>query len=814
MIAMAATLDMRYAWRLVMRHRVITICAVVSIGLCAAAAALGLGIVAGAEHAHLPYAAPDGLVHVVSQSAPGRSSGHPDFANRTVPLDLASNLTRGVHTLPQAALMAMPVGGSLPGSPGPQRVVLRGVSPTLFTILGRGPALGRTFGPGDGGLDQPRVAVLTHAGWRTVFGGDSAVVGRRILCRSVIYTIIGVMPQGIEGDERLDGWIPIAQSLEDAATHSRREADAPVWVVARMAPGSALQDVQRELDLRMRELRPTLPGAERAYGITAVSMRAFMYPGFLAQVRWYLEAAVLILVLITVLSLSLLMLARDIGRTRDLALRASLGASAWQLVRPYALEAVIVGGMAAGFGTVLVEFLYAQIRGSQLLGGRWWVANGLSIGAISIGVGLALGMSLLSLTLAARRAADAHVTGRSPYRSEGFSARARHASARIVGAEVALAVIMLSLLGASAFRALQLARLNLGFDPGRLVRVIAPDRFLGVRSGSAWRGAMNVLEAELRGVPEVIEVGAFQPRQDTSAAPHEPSSGAPTDISSPDHDPILIAYANPQFFGALQIRPVRGRAIASEEDAVGAPVAILSRKAAAMLFAARDPLGSTVRLTINGQRLALTVVGVVEDVNITPLRDLASPPTVYSPALLDSASPPLVITRGSVPAAHLASTIDAALKPRYGGDAPSIFPFANAFVAWRELQEVPLRAIAPVVIIAFVAALLGMIAIVSDAIGRRMQELGIRAALGASPLRNAGVIVRSVSAPLGVGVALGVVLTIFIARPFAQLTGLGDIPGWVPVAWALSFLPAAALAVMKPIVRSVTVAPAQLLREL
>jgi hypothetical protein len=143
-----------------------------------------------------------------------------------------------------------------------------------------------------------------------------------------------------------------------------------------------------------------------------------------------------------------------------------------------------------------------------------------------------------------------------------------------------------------------------------------------------------------------------------------------------------------------------------------------------------------------------------------------------------------------------------------------VYPFSDAFAAWRETQQLPFRALAPVVLVALGASLLALFALVSDAIGRRAHELGIRAALGASPSRNASLVVRSIGGSVGAGLCLGIGMTLLIAPRFAQLAHLGEIPGWMPVTCGLSFVPAAAAAVLRPIIRSANVAPAQLLREL
>ena len=811
---MDLALDARYAWRLVVRHRVISACAISSIAVCTAVAALCLGVIDGADRARLPYADPERLVHLVSGPIGGGGPSPADLVNRTLPLDLAQGVTSRSRTLQESALMLMPEAGTIAGRSEASNVVVRGVSPTMFAVLGRTPALGRAFGMSEGGSNQPRVAVLSHSGWRTRFAGDSTVVGEEIVCRSVVYTVIGVMPPGIEGDEKVDAWVPIDQIRASSATKSAGDASVPVWVVGRMAPTASLRDVQAEVGLRMRVLGPSLPGNERRFRVDAVSMRSFMYPAFVGRIAWFAYASVGTLVVITVLSLSLLMLARDLRRAQDCAIRASLGASVWRLVRPYAIESLIVGGNAACFGIVLAELLYARLGSARVFENTWWLAHTLSVRALALAIGLALGMGLLSLGLAAHRATTTDGSGRSPYTIGGFSAGTHEVSARIVAAEIAISVMLLSLLGASLFRAVRLARLDFGFDAGRMVQVVAPSAFLTAHSASEWRGQMRELETELQGVPGVSNVAAVQYRSDTGVT-LTASSGATRVLSNAAGAVRLVAaYADPQFFAALHLEPVRGRLIANAEDAVGAPVAVLSREAAALLFPRRDPIGSISTLQIDGRRIPLVVVGVVGNANTSPTRYATFPATVYSPAALDSVRPPMILASGTVEARELATIVSRTLHRRQGTSTLSVFPFTDAFAAWREAQRLPIRAMAPVVIAALGASLLALFALVSDAIGRRTHELGIRAALGASPVRNAGLILRSIGGPVSAGLCLGVGATLLIAPHFAQLAHLGVIPRWIPVACGLTFVPAAAAAVLRPIVRSAKVPPGQLLREL
>jgi predicted permease len=807
-------LDVRYAWRLVVRHRVISACAIMSIAVCTAAAALCLGFIDAAEHARLPYADPEHLVHLVSGPILGAGRAPPDLVNRTLPLDLAQSVTSGSRTLQEIALMLMPEAGTIAGRSEASNVVVRGVSPTMFAVLGRAPSVGRTFAMEDGGANQPRVAVLSQSGWRTKFGGDSTVIGKAIVCRSVVYTVIGVMPIGIEGDEKVDAWVPIDQIRASSAARSAGDATMPVWVVGRMAPTASLRDVQAEVGLRLRVLGPSLPGNKRRYRVDAVSMRSFMYPAFVGRIEWFAYASVGALVLVTVLSLSLLVLARDMRREQDCAIRASLGASVWRVVRPYAIESLMVGGSAACLGVPLAELLYARLGSARVFENSWWIAHTLSVRAIVLAAGLGLGMGLLSLALAAHRAATTDGFGRSPYATGGFSAGTHEASARIVAAEIAFSVMLLSLLGASLFRAVRLARFDFGFEAGRVVQVVAPSAFLNTHSATEWRGLLRELETELQGVPGVKNAGAVQVRSDT-ALTLAASSGTMRALSTgAGAERLVVAYADSQFFAALRLEPVRGRLIASADDAVGAPVAVLSRRAAALLFPDGNPIGSVTTLQMNDRRIPLVVVGVVGDVNMSPTRYATSPATVYSPAALDSVRPPMVLASGTVEAQELATVVGRSLRRPLGTSALSVYPFSDAFAAWRETQQLPFRALAPVVLVALGASLLALFALVSDAIGRRAHELGIRAALGASPSRNASLVVRSIGGSVGAGLCLGIGMTLLIAPRFAQLAHLGEIPGWMPVTCGLSFVPAAAAAVLRPIIRSANVAPAQLLREL
>jgi putative ABC transport system permease protein len=802
--------DLHLAWRAASRNRGITVCAATILALSSCAAAVCFAFLDGAEHARVPYANADRLVHIIWDSGGVALHRPHNMVNAFVPFRVADELSRGTPTLPEVGLVGTPVAGERLTTTGVEEIVIRGVSPSVFAILGRTPTIGRVFGDRDGAASEAHVAVLSHSGWRRLFGADSSILGQSINVNGGTYSLIGVMPAGFEGDERVDAWIPLDQL--NGSTQAKKE-DQGYWVVAKLADAATVESADADLASRAAAWRESLGSGDHRSTAQVVSMRTFMRPAFVEQVRGAAYATSGALALVALLSLLLLGVARDSSRASSFAIQASLGAPRSRLVAAQVAEALLVGALAAAASAVASTFLYERLLSATGLQSAWWAAPSVSARALTVAGTLVLVMSLISATLSSVRATRINVL-RVLQRASFARSSVDHQGERIVALQICLSVVMLSATGASALHVFRLATLDLGFDGGSLVQVRPPGNPTNDSSRAHWRYATDELDAYVRHVPGVQAVGATQFARATDqpvlAGRNETPSGQAYSAGVRD---IVLAYANRGLFGAVPIVIVQGRPTTSDEDNAGAPVVLLSKGAAAALFPGLDPIGQTVAVTLNETRHVLTVIGVTKDVNLQPRQHVSSPYIAYSPALVNPNEPPLIIARGASGAAFLAKAIDEALRKRYGLVHGSAAPFGAAMASWVEVQSVPARVVAPLAAVTLFAALISVFALVSHSIRQRLRDLGIRAALGASPMQNAAQIVRSVTPPVGVGVILGIALSVAIVKPVVAFAHIGEFHIWIPLLAAMVFLITAAIAVARPISRAVRASATRLLAD-
>jgi predicted permease len=251
-----------------------------------------------------------------------------------------------------------PYGVSLVGDGEPTRIIAANVMPAVMRTLGARPALGRTFTPDDE-KGAGSVAVLSHAFWQSRFGGDRSVIGRRLVVDGVQLTVVGVMPREFEFPAAgVDIWRPVTEEHYDPT--ERRSHN---WfVVARLAPGATLQSANAEMRTIAAALAREYPESMTGYGTNVVPMT----DDIVASVRpllLVLMAGATLLLVVACANIANLLLARAVGRRREIAVRGALGAGRGRLLRQLLAESVVLACLG---GMVGVAAAFALTRGLLL----------------------------------------------------------------------------------------------------------------------------------------------------------------------------------------------------------------------------------------------------------------------------------------------------------------------------------------------------------------------------------------------------------------------------------------------------------------
>jgi predicted permease len=661
--------------------------------------------------------------------------------------------------------------GNVTGGERPERIQGFQVSADYFETLGLRPALGRTFTPGEDEPGRDRLVVLSWGLWQRRFGGDSAVLGTTVSINGIPRTIIGVMHDGVRYPAAAEMWAPYAPPPE---TWTRRQSHY-LLVTGRLAPGRSIEQARAELATLTAVLATQYPETNRGW---SSNVRPLVRDTTrqIAPMLAVLMAAVGFVLLIVCANVANLMLARATGRGRELSIRVALGASRARIARLVLVESMVlalaggVGGvLLALFGVDLITSLVPADFRRMLPGFQNFAINGT---VLAFSAGLSIASALLFGLVPALRAARGAAGKESLRRGGTTSGRERHRLRRgLVGAEVALALLLLVGAGLTLRTFRHLATLEPGFEvqgvaltslslPGRGYAE-APDaaRFysrlverVGALPGVAAAGAANVVP-----LCSCNETSGFSV---IGAPPYPPGEG-------PDVDWRVVT---PGYLAALRIplRQGRGFTDADGRDAPG--VVIVNETVSRRWFPDGGALGR--RLFVGGDTTRpVEVVGIVGDIRHDGLTRQA-PPEIYLPAAQLPSWDMTIVARaegGEEAAATLLPAVRAAVleidpnQPVY--DQQTMGNLRSRSVLQYQFS---LRLLAGLGLVALLLAGVGIYGVISQLVAERTREIGIRIALGGDQRSVQRLVVWQGMMPaalgIGVGLLLAPALTLLVRR--------------------------------------------------
>lgn len=647
------------------------------------------------------------------------------------------------------------------GAEVPERLLGGAVSVRWFDVFGARPLLGRTFRAEE---DQPNgqpVTILAHGTWMRLFGGDPAILGRTIPLDQKPYKVIGVMAPDFRWPREADLWVPLALPREEFTEDHRFHEH--LTGVARLAPGVSFEQAAARVKLLSDRLRNsgTENGAyakDSEWGMFLLPMTTYI-AGPTRTPMLVLLGAVGLVLLIACANIAGLMLARTASRINEVALRAALGASRWQLIRSTLAEALVLtacGGMLglglAYLGMQLV-LLAAPERAVVGLAARIDLRVLLFTATMAIGAGL-----LFSLAPAwqAWRTAPAEYLkagGRS-----GASGRVRHRlRATLVVGETALALVLLVGAGLLLRSFARLQEVDPGFDPRDLATtsLSLPEAQYKEREKTA--AFYQALTDRLATLPGVTSAALGFPLpfggNDSSASfDIEGRTTGPGDPGPHGH----IRLVTPGYFAAMRIPVKRGRVFEATDRLGTAPVVVIDENLAAQYWPHEDPIGRHMR---NGSRQPWsTIVGVVGHVRHGDLSTDDSKGTYYYCTFQqpERMSGVVVRTRPGTPnPARAIREAIRALDPSLPVDRQLSMGtlVANSLAARRFVMQL----LAFFAAVALLTAALGLYGVVSYAVAQRTQEIGVRMALGAGNRAVLQLIMGQGLRMAALGVAIGLV---------------------------------------------------------
>ncbi len=686
-------------------------------------------------------------------------------------------------------------------------VATNSVSGTFFDVLGIRPRAGRLLRPDDDVFGAAPVAVISEGFWRRAFGGDPAAVGRIVRFAAKEFTIVGVVPSGFDLPRGAQLWTSVQSTYRVSVGDT-----LPGFydVIGRLKPGATPGQAQSELGAFLQRATEPHSGARQVLGNTLTPVARPITDVVVGDIRPAIRivaGSVALLLFVTCINIANLQLVRAVGRRREFAVRAALGASRGRIAQQVLIESgtIALGGGALG---ILVARLAISIFLSVAPAGLPRLdhigTNGpLLAASAALVIGVALVVGVLPALLSGRLSLADNLRARQG--GEGTSATHRTRSA-LVAAQVAVTVAVLVAAGVVGQSFARLMHLDLGFKPDRLMlaRISASASVPAIDTVTSldvrFRRSLDMLDgimARVRSVPGVSSATML------IAAPFQ-STGLDVSIELPGDGPRETAgrpmadglAADAEYFKTLGIPIKRGRAFTDADGENAALVAIVDESLARALWPGREPIGK--QLTVVGK--PLTVVGVAGE---TRYRQFLLPrQSVYVPYRQSLRwGPSFIAIRASRDGMSLAPALQSAVR---GTDARLVISQIttlddriDATTAQPRLNALLLGGFAISILL---LTAVGLYSIAATYVRHREFEIAVRVALGAAPgevirlvLRQgaavviSGAVIGAVGALAGAGVLASIIYGVRARDPMMFAMALVGVAGVALVAF---FLPA------------------------
>jgi predicted permease len=680
------------------------------------------------------------------------------------------------------------------------------VSANLFQLLRQRPMLGRDFRQEDDRVGAEPVVLIGNAVWQNRYGGDPSVLGRVIKVNSLPCTVIGVMAPGMQFPFNAQIWLPFAQLPPEAREPKRDMRN--LLGLARLTDGATLAQAQAELATINQRLSQSYAATNKDFRVTVTSFAERVTGRELKLMFWSLMGAVAFVLLIACANVANLLLARAAQRSKEIAVRVSLGASRWRIVRQLLIESVLLATVSGVLGLIVAV---AGIKWfdsvTSQVGKPYWMVFTLDtivfvfLAAVCVATGIIFG---LAPALHVSRTDVNEVLKDAGGRSAAGGVRARRWTGALIVTEVALTLVLLAGAGYMLRSFLVLYNMDVGVDTGRLVtmRIFLP--LTKYRTAEPRATLARQIEERLKGV------SALQASALTTNPPLFGGFLRQLTIDGRDEQPdrrpeVTLVGITAGYFETLGVRPLRGRTFSAIDGTAGHDSAIVNQQFAAMHFPGQDPLDHRITLIDGVASMqpsppkTATIVGIVPTVRQRSLQNRDPDPVVYLPYVADPQRNLTLIVRSSD--AGRATTIVREEMRAVEPDLP-LFGIQTLDQLLAQ-QRWPFRVfgsmLATFALIALILSAVGLYAVTAYSVNQRTAEIGVRMALGAQPPQVMWLVLRrallqlAVALPIGLAGAFGVgrlLRSLLISGGSDPLTVVGIVVLMILVSLAAAIWPA------------------------
>jgi putative ABC transport system permease protein len=693
----------------------------------------------------------------------------------------------------------------------PERYYCVQMSANGFSVVQHKPLLGRNFIPADEQPGAPAVLILGYHVWRDRYGLDPAIIGKTVRVDEVPRVVIGVMPPGRRFPEETDLWTPLVPTpaLE-------KRDDRELMLFGRLRDDIPIDKVRAEVAAIATRLATEYPDTNK--NVTAEIRPIIEITGlyFIKPLFFALFAAVGFVLLIACADVANMLLGRASERSREISIRAAIGAGRPAILRQLLVESVMLS-IAGGFLGCLVAVggLRWFDRGMGTEAKPIWLHLSLDrnalfyLAVITIGTGILFGLAP-ALRLMKTDVSTALKDGGSGVTGGRFTMRLANL---LVAFQMTLCVVLLAGAGLMIRSAVKLYSEPIGVNTSGVLTMRInlpeakypnPDNWIAFHDQLS-RKLASLPGVESTGIASQLPLGSWTSfNLELEGETH--NSGQPTEAGG-------IVVSN-DYFDIMQVQPQRGRLLQAS-DGTGPPVVVVNETFAAKFWPRKDPLGKRLRLV--DQSAAgpwLTVVGITPDILQNFRESLKHDPLLYLPFVEKPDRQMFLIARTQVPPATLSEAFRREVQSLDPNLAVYDVRTLDERIAESRLTVSLFGAICTVfAIVATVLAAIGLYAVIMQAVNRRTQEIGLRMALGASRREIVQLVFRQGIPPLALGLAIGLVLALATGRVLRSLlVGVNPSDPLTFAGVVLVLLAAGVLGCLVPARRAIRVDPLVALR--
>jgi putative ABC transport system permease protein len=746
--------DLRYGIRSMRKTPIFTVAAILTLALGIGANTAIFSVVNAILLRPLPFTEPDRLVRVFEKNDRIKLS---QFSSSLLNYLSWKEQTQSLEPLGCIGFVSF----NLTGAGDPEQFSGSTLSPSMLPLLGIQPVLGRGFRDDEDKPQSPPVAMISEGLWRRRFGADATMIGKTITLNGLAYTLIGVAPPALTVLTTGEIWTPL---IIDPGRENR--LNHVTVTVGRLNRGITLAQAQAEMDTVSRRVGQQYPEV-KDWGVELMTFPRWFVQDQLRTALLVLLCAVVFVLLIACANVANLLLSRAVGRQKEIAVRAALGAGRGRLVCQLLTESVALS-LCGGVTGVLIAVWAVRAMSPSLPTNLPLVRD---IGVDSTVLLFALGITVVTGVLFGLAPAwqitkaDLNEVLKLGGRSGSGGTRPILRKA-LIGGELSLATVLLIGAGLLTQSLLRLQQVRLGFRPDHLLtfQLSTPaSKYPGVRAYAFYKTLLESLET-LPGVRGAT-ISSGMP---LGAGSYNTSPTLPIGKSLlPPGEALPIDWrtVSPSYFRTMEIPLVSGRTFNDQDGTAPPVVAVVSQETAKKVWGTEDPIGKMLHA---GTR-DMTVIGVVGGVRNNGLGLDPSPTLYYPSALRVLPVMDVVVRTEGEPTATLS-----AVRQRIR-DLDSEMPMSNVRTmdqwisngaAQPRLNTILLETFA---LIALLIAAIGIYGVLSYSVTQRTREIGVRIAIGAQRRDVLRLVVGEGMTVALAGIGVGVLGALAVSRLMASI---------------------------------------------